>query len=55
MLHSHKNYLILFFFVFASISIKSETNPYKFIDDNAQKMVKVLTNNSELFLSNREA
>ena len=54
MLHSHKNYLILFLLVFASISIKSETNPYKFIDDNAQKMVKVLTNNSELFFSNRE-
>ena len=55
MLHSHKNYLILFLFVFTSIPIKSETNPYKFIDDNAQKMVKVLTNNSELFLLNREA
>ena len=55
MLHLHKNFLIFFLSILTSISLRSETNPHYFIDSNAQKMVEVLTNNSDLFSSNREA
>ena len=55
MLHLHKNFLIFFLSILTSISLRSETNPHYFIDSNAQKMVEVLTNHSDLFSSNREA
>ena len=55
MLHLHKNFLIFFLSILTSISLRSETNPHYFIDSNAQKMVEVLTKNSDLFNSNREA
>ena len=54
MLGSHKNFLILFFILFIAVSIQSEENPYIFIDSNAQKMVKVLTADADLFDTNRE-
>ena len=52
---SLKNYLLLFITVFSSVLIKSETNPFIFIDTNAQKMVDILTTNSKLFDSDRKA
>ncbi len=55
MLHLHKNLLIFFLSILTSISLRSETNPHYFIDSNAQKMVELLTNHSDLFSSNREA
>tara|TARA_B100000902_G_scaffold383603_1_gene422676 strand:- start:1043 stop:1669 length:627 start_codon:yes stop_codon:yes gene_type:complete len=54
MLGTHKNILILFFILFIAVSIKSEENPYIFIDSNAQKMVEVLTADVDLFDTNRE-
>ena len=54
MLGTLKNFLVLFLISFISISINSEENPYVFIDANAQKMVKVLTEESNLFENNRE-
>ena len=54
MLGTHKNILILFFILFITFSIKSEENPYIFIDSNAQKMVEVLTADVDLFDTNRE-
>ena len=55
MLHLHKNFLIFFLSILTAISLRSETNPHYFIDSNAQKMVEVLTNHSDLFSSNRKA
>ncbi len=55
MLHLHKNYFFIFSIIFFSILTRSEQDPFIFIDKNAQKMVKVLTNNSNLFESNRLA
>ena len=52
---SLKNYLLLFITIFSSLFIKSETNPFIFIDTNAQKMVGTLTTNSKLFDSDRKA
>ena len=54
MLHSHKNYLFVFLLILISFPIKSEQNPFLFIDNNAQDMVKVLTNESSLFDLNRK-
>ena len=54
MLGSHKNILVLFFILFINVSIQSEEDPYIFIDINAQKMVKVLTADADLFETNRE-
>ena len=64
MLHIHKNYLFLFIVTASSLladpmleikyskdAIKS--NPYNFIDSNAQRMVKVLTEQSDLFETDR--
>ena len=53
MLHTLKNYFIIFFFLFCSTHASTEVNPYLFIDINSQKMVSVLQNNSELFKSDR--
>ncbi len=40
--------------MFSSTHIKSQDNPFLFIDSNAQKMVFVLTENSDLFQSDRQ-
>ena len=53
MLHLHKNYFLIFAFIFFSIFIRSGEDPYLFIDKNAQKMVQVLTHDADLFESNR--
>ena len=53
MLHLLKNYFFIFSIIFFSIFTKSDQDPYLFIDKNAQKMVEVLTSNSDLFDSNR--
>ena len=53
MLHLLKNYFFIFSIIFFSILTKSDQDPYLFIDKNAQKMVEVLTSNSDLFDSNR--
>ena len=55
MLSAHKNYLSLLFILLASAYIHSEENPYSFIDSNAQQMVSVLTENSDLFNTDRES
>ena len=60
MLCTHKNFLFLFLFIFNNLSANEFINdqdlrdPYNFIDSNAQKMVFVLTKNSELFETDRE-
>ena len=54
MLCAHKNYLFLFLIFFSSAYINSEDNPFLFIDSNAQRMVTVLTENSDLFSSDRD-
>ena len=60
MLCTHKNFLFLFLFIFNNLSAnefiddQDSRNPYNFIDSNAQKMVFVLTKNSELFETDRK-
>ena len=64
MLHIHKNYLFLFIVTASSLLADPmlemndskddiESNPYDFIDSNAQRMVKVLTDQSDLFETDR--
>ena len=61
MLHSHKNYLFLFLFLASKllanepqdINQNIDNNPFIFIDSNAQKMVQILTDDFELFETNR--
>ena len=63
-MHKHKNYLFLFIVTASSLladpmlEIKDskdaiKSNPYNFIDSNAQRMVKVLTEQSDLFETDR--
>ena len=47
-----KNFLV-FFLLIGSLYILSDEDPYLFIDKNAQKMVKVLTEDSSLFETDR--
>ena len=47
-----KNFLV-FFLLTGSLYILSDEDPYLFIDENAQKMVKVLTEDSSLFETDR--
>ena len=47
-----KNFLV-FFLLINSLYILSDEDPYIFIDENAQKMVRVLTEDSSLFESDR--
>ena len=47
-----KNFLV-FFLLTCSLYILSDEDPYIFIDENAQKMVRVLTEDSSLFESDR--
>jgi phospholipid transport system substrate-binding protein len=60
MICTHKNFLFLFLFIFNNLSAnefiddQDLRDPYNFIDSNAQKMVFVLTKNSELFETDRE-
>ena len=50
MFYIHKNYLFLILLISSTLT----GNPYDFIDSNAQKMVEVLTKNSDLFEKDRE-
>ena len=54
MLHALKNYFFFFFILNISIFSWSDEDPYLFIDSNAQKMVQVLTENVDLYESDRE-
>ena len=54
MLHALKNYFFFFFILNISIFSWSDEDSYLFIDSNAQKMVQVLTENVDLFESDRE-
>ena len=60
MLCTHKIFLFLFLFIFNNllanefIDDQNLRDPYNFIDSNAQKMVFVLSKNSELFETDRE-
>ena len=54
MLHALKNYFFFFFILNISIFSWSDEDPYLFIDSNAQKMVQVLTENVDLFESDRQ-
>ena len=47
-----KNFLV-FFLLTNSLYILSDEDPYIFIDENAQKMVRILTEDSSLFETNR--
>ena len=47
-----KNFLV-FFLLTGSLYIFSDEDPYIFIDENAQKMVRVLTEDSSLFETDR--
>ena len=47
-----KNFLV-FFLLINSLYILSDEDPYIFIDENAQKMVRVLTEDSSLFEKDR--
>ena len=47
-----KNFLV-FFLLTSALFILSEEDPYIFIDENAQKMVRVLTEDSSLFETDR--
>ncbi len=47
-----KNFLV-FFLLINSLYILSDEDPYIFIDENAQKMVRVLTEDSSLFETDR--
>ena len=47
-----KNFLV-FFLLTCSLCILSDEDPYIFIDENAQKMVRVLTEDSSLFETDR--
>lgn len=54
MLNALKNYFPFFFILSFSLLSWSEEDPYVFIDSNAQKMVKVLTKDVDLFESDRQ-
>ena len=54
MFNALKNYLPFFFILSISLLSWSEEDPYVFIDSNAQKMVKVLTKDVDLFESDRQ-
>jgi phospholipid transport system substrate-binding protein len=54
MLHALKNYFFFFFILNICTYSWSDEDPFLFIDSNAQKMVQVLTENVDLFESDRE-
>ena len=53
MLQLHKKNLFLFLILFFALESFADENPYVFIDNNAQKMVQVLTLEAALFESDR--
>ena len=53
MLRLHKKNLFLFLILFFALESFTDENPYVFIDNNAQKMVQVLTLEAALFESDR--
>ena len=53
MLQLHKKNLFLFLILFFALESFTEENPYIFIDNNAQKMVQVLTLEAALFETDR--
>ena len=53
MLQLHKKNLFLFLILFFALKSFTDENPYVFIDNNAQKMVQVLTLEAALFESDR--
>ena len=53
MLQLHKKNLFLFLIIFFALESFTEENPYIFIDNNAQKMVQVLTLEATLFETDR--
>ena len=53
MLNILKKNFFVFFLLTASLYILSDEDPYIFIDENAQKMVRVLTEDSSLFETDR--
>tara|TARA_B100000614_G_C14479587_1_gene466133 strand:- start:244 stop:876 length:633 start_codon:yes stop_codon:yes gene_type:complete len=53
MLLLHKKNLFLFFIFFFALESFTEEDPYVFIDNNAQKMVQVLTLEAALFETDR--
>jgi len=53
MLSAHKNFFLLFLLITISSEVKSDQDPFLFIDSNAQKMANVLTSESELFETDR--
>ena len=54
MLHALKNYFFFFFILNICTYSWSDEDPFLFIDSNAQKMVQVLTENVDLFESDRQ-
>lgn len=53
MLRLHKKNLFLFLILFFALESFTDENPYVFIDNNAQKMVQVLTLEAALFETDR--
>jgi phospholipid transport system substrate-binding protein len=53
MLQLHKKNLFLFLILFFALESFTDENPYLFIDNNAQKMVQVLTLEAALFETDR--
>ena len=53
MLQLHKKNLFLFLILFFALESFTDESPYVFIDDNAQKMVQVLTLEAALFETDR--
>ena len=53
MLRTHKNYFFFLLMIAITFSVKSEEDPFIFIDTNAQKMADVLIENVELFEMDR--
>ena len=53
MLQFHKKNLFLFLILFFALESFTDENPYVFIDNNAQKMVQVLTLEAALFETDR--
>lgn len=51
---SFKSLTVFLTFFFFNSNLVGESNPHKFIDSQAQKMVSIIVNNQELFVENPE-
>tara|TARA_B100001287_G_scaffold253832_1_gene236799 strand:+ start:38 stop:652 length:615 start_codon:yes stop_codon:yes gene_type:complete len=51
---SFKSLTVFLAFFFLHTNLVGESNPHKFIDDQAQEMVSVIVNNQELFIEDPE-